>query len=308
MFDVIIVGGSYAGLAAAIQLGRARRSVLIVDAEQRRNRTAHAAHGFLGQDGQPPSAIADKGRAEALAYPTVSYRLATVRALKALPSGFQVQIGSESLLAKRLILATGVVDVLPPIPGMAERWGKSLFHCPYCHGYELNQGRVGIVATGPLSTHQACLVSEWGARGQSMFFSNGAFEPDAEQLVELRAREISLEREPIVAIEGSAPASVVRLRSGRVEHFAGLFVMPTTKLADPFAEQLGCELETGPVGQFYKTDAMKQTSVPGVFAAGDAGLAMGALSFAVADGVRAGVAAHQSLVFPAAAEGAHPKS
>jgi thioredoxin reductase len=297
MFDVIIVGGSYAGLAAAIQLGRARRSVLVVDAQQRRNRTAHAAHGFLGQDGQPPFAIADKGRAEALAYPTVSYREATVNALKTVKDGFQVQIGAEQLLAKRLILTTGVVDVLPQIPGMAERWGKSLFHCPYCHGYELNQGRVGIVATGPLSTHQACLVSQWGARGQSMFFLNGAFEPEAEQLAELRAHEISLEREPIAAIEGNAPASEVRLQSGRVERFAGLFVMSMTKLKDPFAEQLGCELETGPVGQFYKTDAMKETSVPGVFAAGDAGLPMGSLSFAVADGVRAGVAAHQSLVF-----------
>jgi thioredoxin reductase len=297
MFDVIIVGGSYAGLSAAIQLGRARRSVLIVDAQQRRNRSAHAAHGFLGQDGQPTGMIADKGRAEALAYPSVSYRAGTVSALQRLPSGFQVQIGAEQLLAKRLILATGVVDVLPPIPGMAERWGKSLFHCPYCHGYELNQGRVGIVATGPLSTHQACLVSEWGARGQSMFFLNGAFEPDPEQLAELRAREISLEREPIVAIEGTAPASEVRLQSGRVERFAGLFVMSLTQLNDPFAAQLGCELDTGPVGQFYKTDPMKETTVPGVFAAGDAGLAMGSVSFAVADGMRAGVSAHQSLVF-----------
>jgi thioredoxin reductase len=130
-----------------------------------------------------------------------------------------------------------------------------------------------------------------------MFFLNGAFEPDAEQLAELGERAIAIEREPITAIEGSAPASEVRLRSGRVERFAGLFVMTKTELRDPFAAQLGCELENGPVGQFYKTDAMKETSVPGVFAAGDAGLPMGALSFAVADGVRAGVAAHQSLLF-----------
>jgi thioredoxin reductase len=297
MLDVIIVGGSYAGLAAAIQLGRARRSVLIVDADQRRNRTAHAAHGFLGQDGQPPSAIADKGRAEALAYPTVSYRRASVSSLQIVPDGFQARVDTELLLAKRLILATGVIDELPPISGMQARWGESIFHCPYCHGYELNQGRVGIVATCPISVHQACLVSEWGARGQSMLFLNGVFEPDAEQLADLAERAITIEREPIVAIEGTAPASEVRLQSGRVEHFAGLFVMPMTRLADPFAAQLGCELENGPVGQFYKTDAMKETTVPGVFAAGDAGLPMGALSFAVADGVRAGVAVHQSLLF-----------
>lgn len=297
MLDVIIVGGSYAGLAAAIQLGRARRSVLIVDAQQRRNRTAHAAHGFLGQDGQPTGAIADKGRAEALAYPTVSYRSATVTAVQRLARGFGVQIGTELLLAKRLILATGVVDVLPQIPGIDQRWGQSIFHCPYCHGYELNQGRVGIVVTCPMSLHQASLVSEWGARGQSMLFLNGALEPDAEQLAELAAREISIEREPIVAIAGTAPASEVCLQSGRVERFAGLFVASMTRLADGFAAQLGCELEDGPVGQFYKTDSVKETTVPGVFAAGDAGLPMGTLAFAVADGVRAGVSAHQSLVF-----------
>ena len=253
MLDVIIVSGSYAGLSAAIQLGRARRSVLILDAKQRRNRTAHAAHGYLGQDGQPTGAIADKGRAEALAYPTVSYREATVTGVQASESGgFRVQIGGESLLAKRIILATGVVDELPPIPGMQERWGSAVFHCPYCHGYELNQGRVGIVATNPMSMHQACLVSEWGARGQSVFFQNGAFEPDAEQLAELAAREIQIERELIVAIEGSAPASEVRLQSGRVERFAGLFVVSMTALKDPFAAQLGCELESGPVGQFTR--------------------------------------------------------
>jgi len=297
MLDVIIVGGSYAGLAAAIQLGRARRSVLIVDAAQRRNHTAHSAHGFLGQDGLAPAAIADKGRTEALAYPTVRYREASVTRVQQIPGGFSVEVAGESLGAKRLILATGVVDELPKIPGVRERWGRSVFHCPYCHGYELQRGRVGIVATTPLSAHLAMLASEWGAPGQSMFFLNGAFEPDAEQLAEFAARQISIEREPIAAIEGELPEVLVRLQSGRVERFVGLFLGSSTRLALPFAEQLGCELEAGPVGSFYKTDPMKETNVPGVFACGDAGLPMGSLAFAVADGVRAGVAAHQSLVF-----------
>ena len=297
MHDVIIIGGSYAGLSAAIQLGRARRSVLIVDAGQRRNRRAHHAHGFLGQDGVPPGLIAEKGRAEALAYPTVSYREASVTAARVTEGGFSVDVGGEILRSKRLILATGVVDVLPQIPGLRERWGDSVFHCPYCHGYELNRGRVGILATLPAATHLAMLASEWGAPGQSVFFLNGAFELDAEQLAGLSARRVAVEREPIAGIEGELPGVAVRLRSGRVERFAGLFLASSTQLALPFAEQLGCELEAGPVGSFYKTDMMKETTVPGVFACGDAGLPMGSVSFAVADGVRAGVGVHQSLVF-----------
>jgi len=296
MFDVIIVGGSYAGLAAAIQLGRARRRVLVLDAAQRRNRSAHRAYGFLGQDGIEPGAIAEKGRAEALVYPTVSYREASVRRARAIPDGFSVELAGETLSAKRLILATGVVDELPQIPGVRERWGQSVFHCPYCHGYELNQGRVGVIATTPMSAHLAVLASEWGAPGQNVFFLNHAFEPDAEQLSDLSARGISVEREPIAGIEGQRPEVAVRLQSGRLERFVGLFLGSSTRLALPFAEQLGCELEAGPVGSFYKTDQMKQTTVPGVFACGDAGLPMGSLSFAVADGVRAGVGAHASLV------------
>src|SRR4051794_25331413 len=190
MLDVIIVGGGYAGLAAAIQLGRARRSVLILDAAQRRNRNAHSAHGYLGQDGVAPALIAEKGRAEALAYPTVSYRQASVTLARVAPGGFSVEAAGETLSARRLILATGVVDVLPEIRGVHERWGKSVFHCPYCHGYELNRGRVGIIATTPMSAHLAMLAAEWGAAGQSSFFLNGAFEPDAEQLAELAARKI----------------------------------------------------------------------------------------------------------------------
>lgn len=297
MLDAIIVGGSYAGISAAMQLGRARRQVLIIDAGQRRNRTAHAAHGFLGQDGVAPGEVAEKGRAEALAYPTVSFREGSVTHTRVIPGGFSVEVDGGQLTAKRLILATGVVDELPDIPGLRERWGQSVFHCPYCHGYELNLGRVGILATSPMSMHQAALASEWGARGQSAFFLNGVFEPDAAQLADLAAREIEVVREPVVAVEGGHPEVAVRLQSGRVERFAGLFLGPRTRLAIPFAEQLGCELEETPFGPYYKTDMMKETTVPGVFACGDAGLPMGSLSFAVADGVKAGVGAHASLVF-----------
>lgn len=298
MFDVIVIGGSYAGLSAALQLGRARRRVLVVDAGQRRNRFARHSHGFLGQDGQAPEVIAAKGRSELLAYPSVQWREARVTGARATPDGFVVEAGADELEAKRLVLATGVVDGLPPVPGLVERWGQTVFHCPYCHGYELDRGRLGVLATGPLAVHSALLVSEWGAPGETVLFLNEAFEPDAAQLAALRARGVRVEREPVSRVLGEAQGIDVELQAGRQERLRGLFVLPQTHVDEALAGQLGCVLETGPTGTFYKTDATKETSVPGVFACGDAASTAWAVAMAVADGVWAGIGAHRSLVFP----------
>ncbi|WP_394846321.1 NAD(P)/FAD-dependent oxidoreductase [Pendulispora brunnea] len=296
--DVIIVGGSYAGLSAALQLARARRQVLVLDAGQRRNRFASSSHGFLGQDGASPGAIAAKARAEVLAYPTVAWYDAMATDARATPDGFVVKTGADVFRAKRIILATGVVDELPNVPGLVERWGKTVFHCPYCHGYELGLGRLGVLATSPLSSFHAMLVSEWAAPGQMTLFVLEGFELDADQAAQLTARGIRIEREPVVAATGEAPALNVHLRDGRIIPLDGLFAHSHTHLANPFAEQLGCELEAGHSGWFYKTDAMKETTVPGVFACGDNSVAAGSVATAVGDGVRAGTAAHRSLVFP----------
>jgi thioredoxin reductase len=297
MYDVIIIGGSYAGLAAALQLARARRHVLIIDADQRRNRFAHHSHGFLGQDGQPPEAIAAKGRSEVLAYPTVTWREALATAARSISDGFVVRAGSEEHRGKRLILAIGVVDELPAIPGLAERWGKQIFFCPYCDGYELGMGRLGVLATSAESIRFALLISEWAGVGKTTFFLNGAVEPDAEQLAALESRNIAVERENIVAVSGEEPAMELRLGDGRASKLDGLFLLPRTRLNTPFAEQLGCELEMGKQGPLYKTDETKETTVAGVFACGDAALTMPSVAFAVADGVRAGKFVHQSLLF-----------
>jgi len=297
MYDVIIIGGSYAGLAAALQLGRARRHVLIIDEGQRRNRFARHSHGFLGQDGQPPGAIAAKGRSEVLAYPTVTWLDRIATEARAISDRFVVFTGSDEHQAKRLILATGVVDELPAIPGLSERWGRQVFFCPYCDGYEFDLGRLGVLATRPDSVHFALLVSEWAGVGQMTFFLNGAFEPDPDQLAALASREIAVEHEGVVAVDGDAATMEVRLGGGRVATLDALFLMPRSRLTGPFAEQLGCEVEMGRLGPIYKTDAMKETTVPGVFACGDAATPMPSVSYAVADGVRAGTAAHQSLVY-----------
>ena len=290
-FDAIVVGGSYAGLSAAIQLARARRRVLVIDAGRRRNRFAQHSHGFLGQDGREASAIAADGKAQLLAYPSVTWQSGTAATAAHYAGGFRVTLhDGGTFQARRLVLATGVVDELPPIEGLAERWGSSAFHCPYCHGYELEQGRIGVLATGPLSMHHAMMLPDWG---QVTLFLNDAFEPDAAQLAALARRGVALERTPVARIDGVAD---VVLRDGRSMPMAGLFVLSRTYSASALAEQLGCAHDQGPTGPVVRTDAQQASSVAGVFCCGDAARMAGSVAFAVADGAMAGVAAHQSLI------------
>lgn len=297
MHDVIVIGGSYAGMSAALQLGRARRDVLVIDAGQRRNRFATHAHGVLGHDGVPPDVIAAKGRAEVLAYPTVAWRDAQVDDARAIPGGFAVRVGDEVLRARRLVLATGVIDDLPAIPGLAERWGRSVFHCPYCHGYELDEGPLGVLGTSPHALHSVALIAEWSTRGGTTLFLDEGCEPDDDALAELERREVRVERTRVAALEGDGPGVVARLHDGRTIALAGMFVAPRLRVAAPFAAQLGCELEDGPMGSVFRTDPTKETTVPGVFACGDTAAAFGTVAVAMAHGVLAGTAAHRSLVF-----------
>ncbi|QHG65857.1 NAD(P)/FAD-dependent oxidoreductase [Pseudomonas putida] len=293
MFDVIIVGGSYAGVSAGLQLARARRKVLVIDAGVRRNRFAQSSHGFLGQDGRNPGAIAEEARSQLLAYPTVQWL--TQSAVSAVKEGDGFVVGTangEQFSGRRLILASGVVDELPAIPGLADRWGQSVFHCPYCHGYELDGGPIGVLAASPVAIHHAMMLPDWGP---TTFFLNGVFEPDAEQLAQLQRRGVQLEREGVVAVEGDC--ANVTLASGRVVELAGLFTQPRTRMASPLPAMLGCAFEDGPMGAFIKVDAMRETSVPGVFACGDAAVAAGNVAIAVGEGARTGGAAHHSLIF-----------
>ena len=291
-FDVIIVGGSYAGLAAAMPLARARRNILIVDGGQRRNRFSDHSHGFLTQDGTEAAAIAQMGRAQLLAYDTVRWVDAKVTSVKQTRNGFRAEIeGMAPQQARRLVLATGVVDRLPELPGLAERWGRYVFHCPYCHGYELNQGRIGVLATSAISMHFALMLPDWG---QTTFFLNGAFEPDQEQRAKLAARGVTVEHGIIDRIEGKLD---LMMKDGRAVQLDGLFTMSTTEIASPIAAALGCEFDEGPLGRTIKTDQTKATTVAGAFACGDAARAGGSLPFAVGDGTLAGAAAHQSLIF-----------
>lgn len=293
--DVIIIGGSYAGLSAALQLGRARRSVLIIDEGLRRNRFTSHSHGFLTQDGVDPAVIAAEARAQVMKYSTIAWLSARAESAMPLAEGqetrFEVVANGERHLARRLLLATGVRDIMPDIEGLAERWGKAVFHCPYCHGYELNQGRIGVIAGSDLSMHQALLLPDWGP---TTLLLDNAFEPDEDQLQSLSARGVTIERSPIEAITGHAD---IRLADGRLLSFAGLFAMARFEVASPIASDLGLDFEEGPVGSVIRTGEMKETSVPGVFACGDAARPMASVALAVGDGNLAGAAVHRSLLF-----------
>lgn len=291
MYDVNVIGGSYAGMAAALQLARARRRVLVIDSDTRRNRFAETSHGLLGQDGRSPSEMANEAKAQLLKYPTVTWLDGEAESAEQCPDGFTVSTRDKQSSARRLILATGINDQLPEIPGLQERWGKSVFHCPYCHGYELDQGKIGVIATGPASMHQALLIPDWGP---TTFLTNNCFTPDATQQNHLAARSVTLETTAITKVNDHAS---IELDDGRVLEFAGLFVASHTRPTGPLAQQLGCELDESTTGFHVKTDEFKQTTTPGVFACGDLARVSGSVTFAISDGVLAGLAAHRSLIF-----------
>jgi thioredoxin reductase len=290
-FDVIIIGGSFAGLAAALQLGRARRTALVIDAGQRRNRFASAAHGFLGRDGVAPDQIVAEATGQLARYVTVATLKGSASKAGRTEVGFYVETHNDTFHGKRLILAGGVVDVLPDIPGLADRWGASIFHCPYCHGYELERGPIGVLATSALSMHHALMLPDWGP---TTLLINDSFVPDEAQLSALAGRGVSAEEGRVRRIFGRRPT--VELANGRTFEFAGIFTLGRTT-GGPIAEQLGCELKDGPLGKFIGVDEQQQTSVPKIFACGDVARVAGSIALAVSDGSMAGVAAHRSLIF-----------
>ena len=296
-YDAIIVGGSFAGLSAALYLARARRSVLICDTGAPRNRFAAASHGFFAQDGTDPKVMLETMRGQVAAYPTVHFR--HQKAVDAVRDGdaFRVTLADgETGIGTKLLLAFGVTDVLPDIPGIAERWGQTVIHCPYCHGYEFSEHRLGVLNLSPVSVHQASLIPEWGP---TTFFLNGAtIEPEAKAILEERG--VAVEPEPVESLVGEGTSlSAVRLRNGTERPLDALFIGPANRLNSDIPERLGCSMEQGPLGSVVTVDDMKATNVSGVYAAGDITRMGHTVTFACADGVMAALAIHRSLVFGA---------
>jgi thioredoxin reductase len=291
-YDVAIIGGSYAGMSAALQLVRARRRVVIIDAGQPRNRNAKVAHGFLGREGLAPADIASQARDELLRYPTLTWLAGKALRGAAVEGSGAFQINTEegqTVRADRLILAHGVSDDLPEIEGIGERWGRSVFHCPYCHGYEVFEGRIGVIGCAKDGgAAQALLLSDWGQI--TLFRSRASAQIDAAQRVRLEESGVVIESTHVRAVEDT---STVVLADGRRVGVDALFISPHSRLSSDLAEQLGCELKDGGC---ITTDSAKQTTVPGVFACGDAARMAGSIALAVGEGALAGVAVHHSLM------------
>ncbi len=294
--DAIIVGGSFAGLSAAMYLARARRSVCVIDTGLPRNRFAAHSHGFFGQDGSDPGIMLATARSQVAAYPTVTFIGGEVTGAAKAEDGFSVTLATDEVLhGTRLVLAFGLSDELPAIPGVAERWGKSVLHCPYCHGFEFSGQRLGVLHTSPMAIHQAMLIAEWGP---TTLFLDGAAAPDEELRAQLQKRGVLVEPAPVSALHGDGlQLASVELADGRLSDIDALYLGPRTRFNSDIAQQLGCELEELPLGAMIRTDAQKLTTVPGVYAAGDITRGAHNVTWACADGVTAAVAAHRSLVF-----------
>lgn len=293
--DAIIIGGGFAGLAAATYLARARRSVRILDTGKPRNRFVNASHGFLGQDGSNPADILATARAQLQAYDTVGLTEAEASEARAIEDGFAVFLASgEEITARKLILAFGLHDELPDLSGLRERWGKTVLHCPYCHGFEFGGRQLGVLYRTPMSVHQAQLIAEWGP---TTLYLNGA-ELSGDEAAAIHARGVRIEPTPVLGLAGErTDLSAVELADGRSSAVSALYIAPRSCLNSPVAEQLGARIDEGPMGPIIHTDGDKMTTVSDLYAAGDIARAPHSVSWAVADGVTAGTSAHRALVF-----------
>lgn len=297
-YDAVVIGGSYAGLSAAMQLARAGRTVCIIDDGKPRNRFADAAHGFFGQDGVPPLQMIAQGRENVAKYPNASMVQGTaVNAAADGPELFRVLLASgKAMTATKLVLAYGISDILPEIPGLTPRWGKTVIHCPYCHGYEFKGKQLGVLNLQAGSAHQALLVADWGP---VTFFLNGKPSPDDKVLAQLTARGVKLEPDEVMSLEGEGTSlSGARVSGGRLVSLAAMYISAKTKMGTDLAIQLGCAFDEGPSGQIVRVDpANMMTTVRGVYAAGDITRMQNSATFASSGGVLAGASLHQALVF-----------
>jgi thioredoxin reductase len=293
--DVAIVGGSFAGLTAALQLGRASRTVTVFDTGRPRNAASPAAHGVPGWDGRSPFEILAAIRKDAATYPTVSFVDQAVIGLWGEADALRLITATGEVTARRVILACGLTDRLPDIHGLAEGWGKWALHCPYCHGYEVKGRPLAILGRGPMALHMARMLrSDWSA--DVTLIAHDDLGPDVE--VEASALGVTLRRSPLVQVVGEGDGARLTLADGSDLFTAGLFLHGETSFAAPFVADLGLNTRPGPTGPYLATTDFRMTSRAGLLAAGDITRPEGVVTPALANGVIAGTAAHQSLLFP----------
>ncbi|MGB3353487.1 MAG: NAD(P)/FAD-dependent oxidoreductase [Mycobacterium sp.] len=297
-WECLVIGGGAAGLSAALVLGRARKRTLVIDAGRQSNRAAHGIGGLLGHDGRPPAELYELGRKELERYPSVEVRSGEVRIAKRCGAGFQVELADGTReRVKRVLLALGMDYRPPELPGLDEIWGTSVFHCPFCHGWEVRDQPLAVLAEGERAVHMATLMRGWSDDVVLLTGDSGGL--DAEQRAGLSGAGIKVDDRQVagLASEGGELTAVVFADGSRLPR-RGLLVPATLHQRTDLAAQLGVKFAAaGPVSvDAIEVDAMLRTSVPGVFAAGDVCAQMPQVAAAVSAGSLAAVSVVQSLM------------
>ena len=308
-YDVVVVGGGAAGLGGALMLGRSRRSVLVVDAGEPRNAPASGIHGFLTRDGTDPAALLQAGREEVRGYGArvLDGRVASAESVD---GDFTVTLeDGRRVGARRLLVTTGLVDELPDVPGVRERWGRDVLHCPYCHGWEVRDQAIGVLASGPMAMHQALLFRQLTA--DLTLFLHTAPRPTDEEAEQLAALGITVVEGEVASLEVHEDRLMgVRLQNGEVIPRSAVVVSPRLAARAGILADLGLETTELPhgLGEYVESDATGLTAVPGVWVAGNvtdptaqvlASASAGAMAGAVinadlvAEDTRGAVAAHR---------------
>lgn len=291
-FEVIIIGGSYAGLSAALALGRSLRKVLVIDHKQPCNQTTPHSQNFLTQDGKAPAEIAALALEQVKAYPSVAFLAAEAVHAEQLAAHIRVDTAAgEQFFAKKLILASGIKDAIANIPGFAASWGKTVIHCPYCHGYEFKNQPTGILANGDKAMHLAALVHNLSQ--DLRIYTNGPKDFTAAQLQKLSNAQIPIIETELLALnQQDGILQEIQLQDGTHTPLTALYAPLPFSQHSAIPALLGCAMtESGHI----QVDKLQQTSVPNVYACGDNSSAMRAVAQAVATGNVAGAVVNMAL-------------
>lgn len=293
--EIVVLGGGSAGLSAALTLARARRRVVVIDSGEPRNAPADGAHGLLGQEGINPLELLRNGRNEVISY---GAEIIHGRVADARPDGDGFRVTTDSgddLSARAVLIATGTRDQLPDIPGVRERWGRDVVHCPYCHGWEIRDQQIGVLATGPMSALQALMFSQWSEHVQ--FFPQGLNYGD-DDLAKLAATGIQLDSRLIVGVVVQDDRLTgVHLADGSSVTLDALVVPTATQARLDGLDGLSLEITESPAGTAIAVDPAGHTNVPGVWAAGNVANPATQVSEAAANGARVAMTMNTELVF-----------
>jgi thioredoxin reductase len=292
-FEVAIIGGSYAGLSAAMTLGRARRRVVIIDSGKPCNRQTPHSHNLITQDGKTPAEISALAREQVLAYPTVTLRPGLVTGISGIDGAFNVSLElGQQFQAKKIIFATGIRDIMPDIPGFAQCWGISAVHCPYCHGYEYSDARTGILVNGEMALEYVRLIRNWTS--DLTVYTNGpaTFDDEIREKILITGAEIV--EQPVVSLNHeNGYLKTLRLGDGSVREITAFYHRPLFVQHSTLPEELRCALTTH---GYIQTDEAQKTTVPGIYAAGDNSGAFRGLTGALAAGTVAGARLNHELI------------